>query len=138
MSGPEIDAEAQVRHLLGRYFDGLHACDVQLLEQVLHPAAVYATADEKPFLHRSMPEYFKVVAARQSPASRREVRRDQIESIQFAGDNTALARVRCAIGSRDFVDFLSLVRADGRWQVIAKVFQIIERTEGEPACHTSM
>ncbi|MGO4841845.1 nuclear transport factor 2 family protein [Rhizobiaceae sp. 2RAB30] len=31
------------------------------------------------------------------------------------------------MGPRDFVDFLTLVRTDGRWQIIAKVFQIIER-----------
>ena len=130
--------EAEVRALLARYFDGLYTGDVELLEQVFHPAALYATADERPLLHRSMPEYFRVVASRQSPASRNEVRRDRIERIQFAGDNTALARVRCSIGRRDFVDFLSLVRVDGHWRVMAKVFQIIERNEeGDEACHTS-
>lgn len=129
--------EAEVRALLGRYFDGLHTCDVGLLEQVFHPAALCATADEQPFLHRSMPEYFRVVASRQSPASRQEVRRDRIDRIEFAGDNTALARVRCSIGRRDFVDFLSLVRVDGNWRVIAKVFQIIERNEEDGACRTS-
>ncbi len=74
-----------------------------------------------------MEEYLPIVAARRSPASRQEPRRDHIDEIQLAGDNTALARVRCSIGDRDFVDFLSLVRTDGQWRIIAKVFQIIER-----------
>jgi Putative lumazine-binding len=52
---------------------------------------------------------------------------DHVDAIELAGDNTALARVRCSIGSRDFVDFLTLVRTDGTWRIIAKVFQIIER-----------
>ena len=109
------------------YFDALYFCDVEKLQRVFHPAAIYATADETPFLHRSMAEYVLVVAARESPASRNEARRDHIDSVEFAGESTAFARVRCSIGSRDFVDFLTLVRVDATWRIIAKVFQIIER-----------
>ena len=109
------------------YFDALHFCDVDKLSRVFHPVAVYATADETPLLHCTMEEYCPVVAARQSPASRGEERRNAIESIEFAGDNTACAKVRCAIGERDFVDFLTLVRTDAGWRIMAKVFQITER-----------
>lgn len=123
MSSPFED----VRAVLRDYFDALHHCDVDKLQQVFHPAAIYATADETPFLHRTMAEYVPIVAARQSPTSRNEVRRDHVDSIAFAGDNTAFARVRCSIGARDFVDFLTLVRVEGRWRIIAKVFQIIEK-----------
>lgn len=77
-----------------------------------------------------MPAYREVIAQRRSPASRNEQRRDVVDSIEFAGDNTAFARVRCSIGERDFVDMLSLVRTEGRWHIIAKIFQIIEK-QGE-------
>ena len=112
--------------VLQDYFDALHFCDVEKLRRVFHPRAIYATADEAPLLYRTMEDYLPVVAARQSPASRGEARRDHIDAIDLAGENTAVARVRCSIGQRDFVDFLTLVRVEGRWQVIAKVFQIIE------------
>ena len=124
-----MSAFEDVRDKLQLYFDALHDCDVDKLKLVFHPQAIYATADETPLLYRNMEEYFPVVAARRSPASRKEVRRDAIDGIEFAGDNTAFARVRCSIGNRDFVDFLTLVRTKGRWRIIAKVFQIIERTE---------
>lgn len=88
--------------------------------------AIYATADETPLLYRDMTAYRKVIAQRRSPASRSEQRRDFIDAIEFAGDNTALARVRCSIGERDFVDLLSLVQIEGRWRIIAKIFQIIQ------------
>ncbi len=112
--------------VLQDYFDALHFCDVEKLRRVFHPRAIYATADEAPLLYRTMEDYLPVVAARQSPASRGEARRDHIDAIDLAGENTAVARVRCSIGQRDFVDFLTLVRVEGRWQIIAKVFQIIE------------
>ena len=114
--------------LISDYFDALHYCDTELLQKVFHPKAIYATADESPLLYRTMDEYVPVVAARQSPASKGETRTDAIDDIQLAGDNTAFARVRCSIGNNDFVDFLTFVRDDGRWQIMSKIFQIKPRT----------
>lgn len=121
------DPSRAISSVLNEYFDALYFCDTEKLAKVFHPNAIYATADETPFLLRTMDAYFPIVAARQSPASRGEPRRDHVDDIQIAGANTAIARVRCSIGARDFVDFLTLVRTDGDWRIIAKVFQIIER-----------
>lgn len=119
---------ADVEALLGRYFDALYSSDAVALGEVMHPRAIYATADEEPLLYRTMEDYLPVVAARVSPLSRGEPRRDVIEHIEFAGDNTAFARVRCSIADRDFADLLSLVRTDGVWRIIAKVFHFTERS----------
>jgi len=122
-----MSAFATITEVLGRYFDALYFCDTEKLKAVFHPQAIYASADAEPLLYRTMETYVAVIEAREPPASRGEVRRDAIDRIELAGDNTAFARVRCSIGQRDFVDLLTLVRTDGRWQIIAKVFQIIER-----------
>ena len=113
---------AAVAAVLEVYFDGLHHSDTDRLRQIFHPEAVYASASDGALLYRTMAEYFPIVDARPSPASRGEARRDRIRSISFAGSVTALATVNCAIGDRYFTDFLSLVRLDGRWRIIAKVF----------------
>jgi len=120
----------ELQSVISDYFDALYHCDTELLEKVFHDKAVYATADETPLLHRTMAEYVPVVAARQSPASRGEPRKDAIDEIQFAGSNTAFARVRCSIGDKDFTDFLTFVREDGNWKIMAKIFQIKSREEG--------
>ena len=125
-----MSPQAQIEAVIGKYLDGLHHADEALLKSVFHPRAVYATADEETPLIRSMEEYFPVVAARVSPASRGEARREAIDQIEIAGANTANARVRCAMGDRDFVDFLSFIRTDGEWRIISKVFQIKERKRG--------
>jgi hypothetical protein len=122
-----MTAFAAVKNVLETYFDGLYHADTDRLAKAFHPKAIYATADEDPLLYRTMEEYFPVVAKRVSPASRDEPRRDVIDSIEFAGKNTAFARVRCSIGTKDFVDFLTLVRTDGTWRIMAKIFQITER-----------
>ncbi|WP_299829860.1 nuclear transport factor 2 family protein [uncultured Roseobacter sp.] len=122
-----MTAFAAVTEVIETYFDGLYHADTGRLATVFHPKAIYATADETPLLYRTMDEYFAVVAKRVSPASRNEPRRDVLDSIEFAGENTAFARVRCSIGTKDFIDFLTLVRTDGAWSIMAKIFQITER-----------
>lgn len=115
-----------VAAVLGDYFDGLYHCDTDRLGRVFHPQARYACATDcatgGTLLHLGMDEYFPIVAARESPASRNEVRRDRIVEIRFAGPVTAFAHVECAIGPKFFNDFLTLIKTDGRWQIISKVF----------------
>lgn len=117
----------EVAAVLRTYFDALYTCDLGLLDRAFHPRAIYASADEPDLLVRDMAQYFPVVAAREPPAARNEARRDRIDAIRFAGENTAFAEVRCSMAGRDFVDFLTLVRVDGAWRIMAKVFHFTPR-----------
>lgn len=123
MSAPDLTGVAGV---LGLYFDGLYHSDTQRLAQVFHPNAQYVCVTDGTLLYRDMAEYFPVVDARVSPATRGEARRDEIVSVEFAGPVTARAVVRCAMGNRLYTDFLTLIRLDGRWQVMSKVFHYEE------------
>jgi hypothetical protein len=129
-----MSAQHDVEKVLGQYFDGLYYGDTELLGQVFHPGAVYATATEGKgdgeLLLLTMGEYFPVVRQREAPSKRGEVRRDRIVSIEFAGPVTALARVELSMGPRRYWDYLTLVRVEGRWQVISKVFHF-ETVEDE-------
>ena len=121
-----MDRFTEVSAALQPYFDGLYESDTRKLAQIFHPSAIYACATSGELLRLDMAEYFKAVDKRPSPASRKEVRRDAIVSIEFAGPVTAFVHARCAIGPRYFTDFLTLIRVDGRWQIISKVFHYEE------------
>ncbi len=92
--------------------------------------SVKAAIEAEMALVRSIDEYLPVVAARQSPLSLGEQRNGAVESIDLAGENTALVRLRCSLNARHYTDFLSLIKEEGRWQIIAKVFQFQE-TRGD-------
>ncbi len=113
---------ATIEETLQEYFDGLHHSDTNRLRRAFHPKALYATATGGVLVHHTMDDYFPIVDARPSPASRNEQRRDRLVSIQQVGPVMAVARVECAIGPQRFDDVLTLVLLDGRWQIIAKVF----------------
>jgi hypothetical protein len=117
---------AAVADVVKTYFDGLHHSDTDRLRRVFHPRAQYVCVSDGTLLYREMDDYFAVVDARPSPASRNEKRRDEIVSIEFAGPVTARVKLRCSIGPRDFIDFLTLIFIDDRWQVISKVFHYEE------------
>jgi hypothetical protein len=119
MVGPEFEAVAAV---LQDYFDGLYHSDTQRLRRVFHPRALYACATDGTLLALCMDDYFPIVDQRASPASRGDARSDRIIAIEFAGPVTALARVGCSIRPKHFIDLLTLVKLEGRWQIIAKVF----------------
>lgn len=117
----DIDRVA-IEALLEEYFDALHHCDSLRLRGVLHPQLLYATASGGGLLTLSMDAYAKVIDARRSPASQRFPRRDYVQSIELIGGDTALARVQCVSPPKHFDDVLSLLKLDGRWWIIAKVF----------------
>jgi len=48
-------------------------------------------------------------------------------SIDFSGPATAFAKVECQIPPRYFTDYLTLLKVDGRWQVIAKAYHTVTR-----------
>ncbi|MEC7119473.1 MAG: nuclear transport factor 2 family protein [Pseudomonadota bacterium] len=114
-----------VEQQLQVYFDGLYYSDTQRLRQVFHPQAIYACVINGQLRHYTMEQYFPIVDQRLSPASQAQTRQDRIMSIELIGATTALARVECAIAPKQFSDTLSLVWLDGRWQIIAKVFEVI-------------
>ncbi len=117
---------AAIQQVVARYFDGLYHSDVKHLQGVLHPAALYATVVDNKLRRLSMEDYWPVVAARISPASQGQARRDKIVAIDILGATTALAKVECAIAGNFYRDLLSLVKLDNRWWIIAKVFQMEE------------
>lgn len=104
------------------YFAGLYLGDTKLLRRAFHEQAHYFTATGGPLLHYDMGEYFPIVDARPSPASKGEPRSDRILSIEFAGPVTALVWAECTLAPKHFLDVLTLVKVDSRWQIVAKVF----------------
>lgn len=141
---PAAAGEAAVRAVLEQYLDALHHGDTTRLARVFHPRAVYASASPAaaeldtatagaPMVRLDVERYLEIVARRTSPARRGLGRDDRIASIAFAGPVTASARVHSRFGGRCYVDQLTLVHSEGRWQILAKVFEV---TAVEEPCRT--
>lgn len=119
-----------IESLMARYFEGLYQGDVVMLADVFHPQAIYATASGGHLLQLDMASYLQRVKQRPTPASQAHRRTDQIVSVQWAGPVTAMVQAQCSIPGRTFIDLLTLIKVDQRWQIISKVFDFTEVAEG--------
>ena len=113
---------AQIAKALQPYFDGFYNGDVVALRRIFHPACHLYNAGEGRLADDNMETVYARVANRASPASNGEPRHDAILGIDISSPVCALARVRIAIGARLFTDYLNLLKIDGEWRIIAKVF----------------
>src|SRR5712664_2445345 len=123
---------AAIEKVLQVYFDGLYEGDTKKLGEAFHPSShLYSAGGDGKAADWPRADWFKMVESRPSAKSKGSARADRIVSIDFSGPTTAFAKVECQIPPRYFTDYLTLLKVDGRWQVIAKAFHTV--TKGETA-----
>ena len=113
---------AAIAQALSRYYDGLYRGDTSALRKVFHPAARYATASSGELVHLDMKSYWPKVEARESPEDLGEPYRYTLESIELAGSTAASVRMRSSMLGKHFIDLLSLIKVNGGWRILSKVF----------------
>ena len=112
---------------LGDYFDGIHESSEEKLRRAFHPIAHVYSMSDGVVADLNLDAFVARVTSRESAASQNEPRTDRIVSVDFSGPDEALAKVELSIPGIDFVDFLSLMRVDGRWRIIAKTYHAMPR-----------
>jgi hypothetical protein len=121
MSNPQV---SDILAVVQVYLDGLYEGDTAKLRQSFHPASsLFAVAADGKLVNMPREEWCKMVEGRPSPKANGQGREhDRILSVDITGPNTALVKLNCAILPRVFTDYLSLIKLDGRWQVISKTY----------------
>ena len=108
--------------LLDKYFDVIHEQDMELFDQVFHKDSVLYGVVEGELNIRPFDVYREIVANRESPASKGETRRDEILFVDQLNDHLALARVQLEMFGGVMQDYLNLVKVDGQWWIMAKMW----------------
>ena len=120
-------AYAEITEALENYFSGFFEGDVGKLQKIFHPSAHLYAATEGPLSDRNMEQVYEGVGSRPSSGSRGHERFDRILSIDQSGPEAAIAKVQIALGDNLYTDYLNLLKLDGRWQIISKVFTAAPR-----------
>lgn len=127
---------ARLLETVARYADALHACDVELLDTVFHPAASLFDVDGggqvvvDPFA-----QWRADVAARPSPASVGQEQAFEVLAVDWLWAGAAVVRVRLWVLDQLFVDHLCLVDTPEGFRVVAKVWH--DATDDLPRPPTS-
>jgi hypothetical protein len=115
---------AEIKKVIQDYFDGSYDGIGEKMEGAFHDAAhVYGHGEGGTLNDMTKAQFVKLVGTPRPrlPESERP-RQDEILSIDFTGENTAVARVKLRVGKTLFTDVLCFMRLEGRWGIISKVF----------------
>lgn len=117
------DDEA-IRQTIQTYFDCMYESSADKTREAFHPNARITGYLEDGLHEMSVDDFAGFVASQQpSPSAQGAPPRLDIESLEIAG-NTAVARVRDDYLGMTFLDTLSLLSVDGRWQIYNKLFHV--------------
>ena len=111
--------------LLQGYFDLLYTCDVATFDNVFHPNAQLQTAGTNGYACLSAAGYKEVLAKRISPASQGAIRRDEVLAVDQSSDSSAAVKATAVINGVRYCDYLSLLKIDGAWRIVAKVYCVL-------------
>jgi hypothetical protein len=116
----------EIQNALQIYFDVMYECDLDKFDRIFHPSSSLFTMKDGAFNLRPFAQYRTEIAQRTAPKSVGQERTDSILLIDLLSPEIALARVRVRIHEKIFVDNLNLLKFDGQWMIVAKIFHHAE------------
>ena len=106
------------------YFDSLYYCDTEILDRVFHKSSSLFDADQVDVFVESIESFRRDVGQRLSPASQKQVREDEILSIDFLSPLSATVKIRLKAHENTFVDHLGFVKSKDGWKIVSKIWHL--------------
>ena len=126
-SAASATEEAAVRNALRHYLNG-HATGLgSEHEKAFAPIARLFWIAEGELQTRSIAEY--IAGSPGQPAEDEANRRRRITMIDVTGD-AAVARIELDYPRALIVDYMSLLKIDGEWRIVNKIFHVETKSEG--------
>lgn len=104
------------------YLDGLYEGDTDKLAAAFHPTSVLTSEDNGTLKVLPRDQWLEIVRNRKSAKSQGLARHDEIVQVDQSSPTSAFVKLKCALPPRFFTDYLCLLKIDGRWQIVQKVF----------------
>ena len=120
--------EAAIRQTVQYYFDGGKNRDSVALRKAFHPDARMLFAKDGKLVVVPIGEYIARVAKERLKPGEVDSTRRRVTSVDIAGD-AAIARLELERPDVLLTDYMSLLKVDGRWQIVNKIFTRETRRE---------
>ncbi len=106
-----------VEKAVSYYLDGGTNNDFETLKKAFHPTATMKFIRGENYTEVNALEFFEKVM---KPGSKQK-RITQVEHINITG-NAANARLRIDYPDFYFIDYMNLLKVDGEWKIVSKIF----------------
>lgn len=116
---PNTEDLGAIKACVQKYIDGSARGDADLLAEIFHPDAwMYGHLGER-FMAVPIGEFFSI-AKQSGPAG--DGYSAEIQSIAIDGTAAVATLVEEGYLAHDFVDYFSLMKIDGDWKIVNKIF----------------
>jgi hypothetical protein len=105
------------------YFEGLYHGDVAKLSGLFHQDAWL----KAPGVRRSLAQWLIDVGQRPTPFEQGSAYAFEILAIDLVQDQ-AMVKVKCPLFDFNYVDFLGLLKEQGQWRIVNKMYSDIAQT----------
>ncbi|QXQ18467.1 nuclear transport factor 2 family protein [Pseudomonas tolaasii] len=112
----------EIQAFLKDYFSVLQTQDLKAFDQVFHRGCMLYSAQNADVVVRPFDEYRTMVEGRQSPQESGFPQLDEVLMIDVMSPQIAIAKVRLRLFNNVMVDYLNLMKVEGRWMIFAKLF----------------
>lgn len=113
----------EVRAVIEQYIKGSGTGDVGSLESIFHPNAVMFGYLRGQLMDGGPKPFFDLVGSQPSLQSQGADYRAEIASIRVDGDVATATLIEDGFFGMSFTDRFHLVRTDGRWLIVSKLFR---------------
>lgn len=113
-----------IQNVIQDYFQGYQQADTSLIQNSFHPQTKLLSITNGKLDVTEMKDWLKSLEARRVRGDIR-VGNLKIESIDVT-DQTAAVKLNIRFQTFEFVDYLSLLRIDGMWIIVGKIYHYRE------------
>jgi len=118
----------EIKSSIQTYFDACYESSEEKARQAFHKSAhIYGHGMGETLNDMDLDTFVGLLTSIKTGSPKPDYpRQDEILSIEFTGENTAVARVKLRAGSTLFTDILSFMRLDGKWVIISKLYSGVQ------------
>lgn len=124
-AAPAATEAKAVRATLQRYVDGLRNGDVDLLKEAFHPDAIMTGYLGPDSMIVPIQGFYDLVSEKPAPAQSGAPFSATIESVDITGATATAVVTEQGYLGHDFQDSFQLLKLDGRWKIMAKLFTTV-------------
>ena len=121
----QIETEA-VKQVVQRYIDGTYCADTAMLKGVFHEKAVMNGFLGPTLLLADPTPFIEDIGSAPSMKSNNDPYKAEVKSIHVEGNVASVALSETGFrGEAAMVDFFHLIKIDGEWKIISKLFTTV-------------
>lgn len=113
-----------IQNVIQDYFQGYQQADTSLIQNAFHPKTKLLSIIDGKMEVTEMEDWLKSLEARRARGDIR-IGKLKIESIDVT-DQAASVKLKIRFQTFEFTDYLSLLRIDGMWVIVGKIYHYRE------------